>query len=523
MKRDVDQAIERPASWTTWRRAPVLAAVLAVAGILGVYTETVASIVAIWVRSDTFAHGFVVAPISLWLMWRRRDALALIPATPWWPGLVVIAGAGALWLVTSAGDVLGLRQFAVAFMVIAAVVTVTGVAVGRALVFPLAFLLFAVPAGEFMVPTLVDWTADFTVAALRASGVPIYREANHFMIPSGAWSVVEACSGIRYLIASVMVGTLYAAIAYRSARRRALFVVASILVPIVANWLRAYMIVMIGHLSNNRLAVGVDHLIYGWLFFGVVMLLLFWVGSFWQESPAPAAAIADANLRAFAPGIASAPDRSIYAAAIAAFVVAAAWQPLAAGFHRPAPASAPVLSAIPAAGPWATASGFVGWKPHYSGYAAELHQAFRDGDRDVGLYIAYYRQQERGRELITSGNLLTAREDFRWKQVVVGDDSVDWVGRNVQVDRAELQGPATRLQVFRWYWIGGQVTSSPYVAKALQAWSRLAGHGDDAALIVVYASADVRAGAGRDALRDFSQRMSPAIERMLESARESGK
>jgi EpsI family protein len=67
------------------------------------------------------------------------------------------------------------------------------------------------------------------------------------------------------------------------------------------------------------------------------------------------------------------------------------------------------------------------------------------------------------------------------------------------------------------------VTSSPYVAKALQAWSRLAGHGDDAALIVVYASADVRAGAERDALRDFSQRMSPAIERMLESARESGK
>jgi len=39
-------------------------------------------------------------------------------------------------------------------------------------------------------------------------------------------------------------------------------------VPIIANWLRAYMIVMIGHLSGNKLAVGVDHLIYGWLFFG---------------------------------------------------------------------------------------------------------------------------------------------------------------------------------------------------------------------------------------------------------------
>jgi len=135
-----------------------------------------------------------------------------------------------------------------------------------------------------MVPTLIDWTADFTIGALRLSGVPVYREGNHFIIPSGWWSVVEACSGVRYIIASSMVGTMFAAIAYRSPRRRAWFVLASILVPVVANWLRAYMIVMLGHLSNNRLAVGVDHVIYGWFFFGLVMLLLFWIGSRWQEN-----------------------------------------------------------------------------------------------------------------------------------------------------------------------------------------------------------------------------------------------
>ena len=69
-----------------------------------------------------------------------------------------------------------------------------------------------------------------------------------------------------------------------------MFMSAAILVPIVANWLRAYMIVMLGHLSNNRLAVGVDHLIYGWIFFGLVMLLLFWVGSFWRSTDMPAPA-----------------------------------------------------------------------------------------------------------------------------------------------------------------------------------------------------------------------------------------
>src|SRR5262249_8575114 len=198
-------------------------------------------------------------------------------------------------------DTLGIKQFALVFMIQAALVTIVGTRVAWALALPLAFLLFAVPAGEFLVPTLMDWTADFVVAALRGSGVPVYREANHFIIPSGRWSVVEACSGIRYVIASLMVGTIYAALAYTSMRRRALFIAASILVPVVANWLRAYLIVMIGHLSNNRLAVGVDHLIYGWVFFGVVMLILLLIGARWREDgdarPAPAAAETQAVVR----------------------------------------------------------------------------------------------------------------------------------------------------------------------------------------------------------------------------------
>src|SRR5206468_6688395 len=115
----------------------------------------------------------------------------------------------------------------------------------------------------------------------------VFREGNYFTIPSGSWSVVEACSGVRYLIASFMVGTLYAYLSYRSTARRAAFIAASLVVPIVANWLRAYMIVMLGHLTNNRLAVGADHLVYGWIFFGIVMALLFWIGSRWRQDEDP--------------------------------------------------------------------------------------------------------------------------------------------------------------------------------------------------------------------------------------------
>src|SRR5262245_39473109 len=93
-----------------------VAVALTIATILAVYFETTASIEAIWRRSETFAHGYVVIPIVLWLLWRRRAALVQVPVRPFWPGLAVVTVFGAIWLVASSSAVLGLEQFALLFM-----------------------------------------------------------------------------------------------------------------------------------------------------------------------------------------------------------------------------------------------------------------------------------------------------------------------------------------------------------------------------------------------------------------------
>jgi len=504
--------------------APVLAAAFACASIVALHAATSWSIVSIWIRSETFAHGFVIVPLCLWLIWRKRDVLAGTAAAPWWPGLLGVAAAGAMWFVTSVADVLGLKQFALAFMVQAAFVTVVGLRVSRTLAFPLAFLLFAIPVGEMFVPTLIEWTADFTVAALRLSGVPVYREGNHFVIPSGAWSVVEACSGIRYIIASVMIGTIYAALAYRSARRRALFLAASIVTPIVANWLRAYLIVMLGHLSDNRIAAGVDHIIYGWVFFGVVMLLLFWIGSFWQEDavPAPTAPAVQPGEAAGARR-ASASPATFFAAALACIAAAGLWVPLEARVAPAAQAQAPAVAVLPAQGGWAASPDAIAdWKPDYHGFAWELQQTYRKDDADIGVYIAYYRSQAKGRELVTSGNQLTNLGNARWKSTARAPETLEWNGATLPAERTQMAGPGTTLDVVPLFWVDGHVTSSPYVAKARLAWSRLNGRGDDSALIAVYAPRKEGEQPGAR-LREFVQAMSPAIERALGDVRGGGR
>ena len=166
--------------------AVVAAVALCIVWVFAWYWETTFSIVAIWERSETFAHGFVILPIVLYLVWRERDELARIPTRPFYPALLGIAGAGAMWLLGELASVQALAHFGLVAMVPFTVWAVLGTRMAKALAFPLAFLFFAVPFGDFLVPTFIDWTADFTIAALRFSGIPVYREGNYFQIPSGA-------------------------------------------------------------------------------------------------------------------------------------------------------------------------------------------------------------------------------------------------------------------------------------------------------------------------------------------------
>ena len=168
------------------------------------------------------------------------------------------------------------EQLAFVGIVVASLASLLGWQVSKFLAFPAVPVLRGAD-GEDLVPPMMEFTATFTVEALRLTGIPVYRDGLWFSLPSGNWSVVEACSGVRYLIASATLGVMYA---YHLSHpvERLLFIVLSIVVPVIANGVRAYMIVMIGHLSGMEYATGVDHLIYGWVFWrGDVHSVLDWI------------------------------------------------------------------------------------------------------------------------------------------------------------------------------------------------------------------------------------------------------
>jgi exosortase A len=497
-----------------WKSA-LIALGACIAVILALYWRTAASMIDIWSRSETFAHGYLIVPIVLGLVWMKRHELARLAPAPDFRGLVLIAGAAAVWLVAAAGEAQVVQQFAMTAMIPFAVLTVAGRQVAWALLFPLAFLLFAVPVGEALVPPLMEWTATFTVTALQLTGIPVFREGTFFVIPSGHWSVVEGCSGLRYLIASITVGTLYAYLTYRTAWKRALFVVLAIAVPIVANGFRAYGIVMIAHLSDMRLALGIDHFIYGWVWFGVVMLLLFWIGSFWREPPAEQ--LAD-------PGVPSAgprPHASLAAAAVAIAGVAAAGPLYAAWLERDEAKGEAVALPIPgeAAGWRHVDTPLTDWRPRYGGAVASRFEVYRKGERVVAVYLGFYRHQRRGAELVTSTNVMVVQKHPVWENVGAATEVTQVRGMPLELRETQLRSARQRLLVWDWFWISGSQLSNPYLAKLYLARDKLLGQGDDAAAIILATPYEERPQAARETLREFTAEMLPSIGAALGEAR----
>lgn len=518
-------AVSTPSSASTPPRPwmVLLATASAMLVLAAAYWPTGRGMVEIWARSDTFAHGFVVPAISGWLAWRHRALLRGASARPALWALVVVALAGFGWLLGELAEVNALRQAAFVGLLILTVPVIGGIDVARRLAFPLAFLLFAVPFGEFLLPQLMEWTASFTITALKLSGIPVYREGLHFVIPSGSWSVVEACSGVRYLIASVMVGTLFAYLTYQSLTRRIAFVVISFLVPVLANWLRAYMIVMIGHLSGNRLAVGIDHLIYGWVFFGVVMLLMFWIGAKWREDEVAPPAIATRPVGAV--GIGGAVGPSAFGLAAVLFV-ALALAPLAASrlIESGVATVPPKLEVLATVADWQPApTPVTSWRPRYPSASDARFDSWTKDGRSVGVFVAFYRDQAAERKLITSENVLVTSNDPQWLQVATGAHALVLPAGPAAVRTADLANRAgDRLRVWQWYWIDGQWTDNPIKAKAMTALAQLTGRGDDSAVVVLVTPLAAGPGAQQEAdavLEPFAGQMMAPLAAALQATR----
>ena len=227
-----------------------------------------------WWDIDTYNHILLVPLITGWLVWLKSDELtAMTPRACAW-GLALVAAGLGLWF---AGRLTGINLFAQAGAVGAlqgAIVAILGVRVSWFLALPLAFLCFLVPFGDEIIPFLQSVTAEMAIALTLLSGIPAQIDGVYIDTPAGLFIVAEECSGVKFLIAMVTLATLIAFTRFESWSRRAILMVGAVVVPVLANGVRAWGTIYIAQCAGLEFAAGFDHIVYGWVFFAIIVALV---------------------------------------------------------------------------------------------------------------------------------------------------------------------------------------------------------------------------------------------------------
>lgn len=486
----------------SWRAAWVSLAI-GIASVITLFRETAFHIVDTWYHSATFNHGFLILPICFYLIWLKRDALAQTVPRPFPFAALGILVAGLGWLTGDIGGVEVVQQLALVAMVQGLFVTILGLRVSRLLLFPLAYLYFAAPFGAALIPPLQDVTASFVVVLLRGLHIPVFHDGVFISIPTGNFLVAEACSGVRFLIATLALGFLFAHLTYRAWWRKAVFISFAVVVPIVANGFRAFGLVFIAYVTNGKVAVGVDHVVYGWMFFAIVTVVLLAIGMTFRDRDEPDAAPAEAIAEP-----PTAPRNVVFAAVLA--ILAAVPGPVYGKVidARQVPSAVGPLPTPRPGGGWRLAGlSSDGWAPSYPGAQARLLRTYVKDGHEARLFVAFYSHQRQGTEMVSMGNSIAGGKG--WKQAAASTAGVRVAGQPLHVNRVRMVRRGAGRIAYQWYWIAGRLTANAYLAKLLQVRQVLLGASEAAATIIVSSAYDEQPGDADQVLRDLAANLPP--------------
>jgi exosortase A len=417
----------------------------------------------VWTDSPTFNHCFLVLPISVFMVWQRRQLLEDIGFLPDMRSTVLMLALAAAWLAASLAGILEAGQFIVLTMIQVALFSTLGAQCYRRLAAPFLYLYFLVPSGAFLIPGLQAFTAKFSVIGLHILGIPVFSNGAVIEVPAGTFAVAEACAGLRFLIAAVAFGVFFAIITYRSWARRLIFVALSTIVPVIANGFRALGLIAAAQWIGNPAAALADHIIYGWLFFSFVLVSLILIGQLFSDrrddARPPSAEFGSPATHQKLPW-------RIAMACLANVFAAASGPATATVLETPHPLFVPEM-APQVALPWREVPSNPDWKPIVAAPTRSFLRSFRNGTYRIDEFVALYGTQQPDNNLVRSNS--RDADERKWSFDSSRSEILTFGDQHASVRVSRWIRGAEKRDVWSFYDVRGQMVPNIWNAK----WEQL--------------------------------------------------
>ncbi len=452
----------------------LLVAGLAMLLVVAVYWPTYSRLAGMWMLSD-YQYAWLVYPIALYVLWRKRHALASVAARPSWLGVAATAALVFTLVLARTVSVQVVEFASVSLMSLAVFWALAGSAALRVAMFPLALLLAAVPTGEFLVYYLQEVTTAIASSLLGLAGIPAFREGMFLTLPGGSFEVAEACGGLRYLLAASMAALAYAYLSYSGFWKRALFVAVAAALMVMTNGIRAFIVMVVASATEMRVFAGKDHVYFGMVLFALVFAALVWFAHRYADH------VTDAGHR---PAAASRAVRGSVLPVTSAVLLLLAAGPGLLYVQAQQPLPAPMTAGLPAlAGCQGPVAWSQNWSPEFQGADHVGRASYACGSYDAGAYVASYASQEQGKELITSVNRVWPHEWRRYVTESAVTAELDTGSR--QVHQVHLHAPDRSMLIWYWYQVGDDVLTNAVAVKLAAAVHTLGLQAVEASVVAV--------------------------------------
>ena len=488
---------------------------LAIAGVALVilYRDTFGSMIYMWWTEGTYSHGLLIFPISLYLIWEKRQKLSqLQPQFSFWLVPIVLL-TSLLWLAGHMVHARVVEHFAVISFIVMLVWIFLGKNALREIIFPVLFLYLAIPIWDpFLTPVLQYGTAHIVYYVLSSMGVPILLDGHFLTIPEGAFEVARSCAGTRYFISGFTLSLLYAYLMYRSFRKRLVFVISTVALCLVINVVRVVLVIMAGHLTNMQHPWVEDHVAMGWVVFALFIIPFFWFGMRYQDTDIDEMPPSNSAYEHDVPHAGKA-----MVTLSMTLILLGSGPVLASYLNGKAEA---VLSTLSERHPSAKASwqgprAYEGiWRPTFVGANLEQMVSYFFNGKKLDYYVAQYAIQTQGNELVDLDNRVYDREE--WFQQPGGETHLykidDLWPYQVQETVIQSSKYGTKV-VWQWYSVAGHETASPKKAKMLELAKLFEDQKISAAIVLAVDEGDIENA--RQLMRRFLMDMGKEIESSL--------
>ncbi|WP_077338937.1 exosortase [Pseudocolwellia agarivorans] len=226
----------------------------------------------------TYSHAYLIPFIVLYLYFKLseigklvyRDKLSSLSI------VMLLVSGGALFVTSNAQISIG---FWLSFLAIAVAGIHTLFRFNWYVIFPACFLIFIFPLWGLLTNILQDISVIAVTYMMSFTNIPTYVEAQYITIPSGVFEIADGCSGLRYIIVSLAISSLFIFLYINNIKKALIFLSIAILGALITNWIRITALILIGDYTEMQSSLMEDHNTFGWYLYIPFMFLLFMWGN----------------------------------------------------------------------------------------------------------------------------------------------------------------------------------------------------------------------------------------------------